>query len=115
MIRSVILDFGGVYFTDGTSKAIKEISTTYGVPEQSVTEVLHGNFATEYRIGAMTADPFWSGAKEYWGIDAKGGVLSRASADEIEEIFLFRSHNLTLAKKQLVENSRLSSLAINPN
>ena len=76
MIRSVILDFGGVYFTDGTSKVIKDISTTYGVPEQSVTDVLHGNLGTEYRIGKVTADQFWRGAKESWGIDSENSRLA---------------------------------------
>ena len=76
MIRSVILDFGGVYFTDGTSKVIKEISSTYGVPEQSVTNVLHGDLGTEYRIGKVTADQFWSGAKEFWGIDVENRRLA---------------------------------------
>ncbi len=76
MIRSVILDFGGVYFTDGTSKVIKDISTTYGVPEQNVTDVLHGDLGTEYRIGKVTADQFWSGAKESWGIDAENRRLA---------------------------------------
>ena len=76
MIRTVILDFGGVYFTDGTSKAIKEITATYGVPEPRVTEVLHGDLGTAYRIGGMTADQFWSGAKEYWGIEAENSRLA---------------------------------------
>ena len=76
MIRTVILDFGGVYFTDGTSKAIKEISTTYGVPEQSVADVLHGDLGTAYRIGGITADQFWSGAKVHWGIEAENSRLA---------------------------------------
>ena len=76
MIRSVILDFGGVYFTDGTAKAIREISTTYGVPEQSVKEVMHGDLGTEYRTGEVTADQFWSGARRVWGIDAENCQLA---------------------------------------
>jgi len=45
-IETVIFDLGGVYFTDGTTRAIEQISATCGVPEESVGHVLMGNLGT---------------------------------------------------------------------
>ena len=76
MIKTVIFDLGGVYFTDGTKRAIDVISSNYHVSEEKVKEVLKGELGTKYRIGAVTAGEFWKKAKRYWGIDAHSSELA---------------------------------------
>ena len=69
MIKTVIFDLGGVYFTDGTKRAVDVISERYGVSKDKVKEVFSNNLGLEYRRGKITADDFWNKAKEQWGID----------------------------------------------
>ena len=74
MIKTVICDLGGVYFTDGSSTAIEQIAATYQIPEENVRSVLMGDLGTEYRTGEITADQFWDRARAYWGLAAYFGA-----------------------------------------
>ena len=65
-INTIIFDLGGVYFTDGTKQAIKNISSKYNIPENKIEEVLKGDLGTQYRVGEITVDEFWGKAKELW-------------------------------------------------
>lgn len=76
MIKTVIFDLGGVYFTNGTNRAIKEISAQYAVSAQKVRYVLNGKLGTQYRIGKITASEFWKQAKKCWKIDASPRKLA---------------------------------------
>ena len=66
-IKTIIFDLGGVYFTDGTKKAVEKISLKYKIPSNQISLVLQGELGTQYRIGAFTVDEFWDSAKEKWG------------------------------------------------
>ena len=66
VIATVIFDLGGVYFTDGTTRAIEQISATCGIPEESVRHVLMGNLGTRYRVSEIGSGEFWEGAKNHW-------------------------------------------------
>lgn len=76
MTKTVIFDLGGVYFTDGTKRAIGIISERYNIPIQKVKDVLKGELGTKYRIGKISAKEFWKQAKGYWGIDAPSQNLA---------------------------------------
>ncbi len=76
MIKTIIFDLGGVYFTDGVKKAIQSISATYGVSPEKVQDILKGELGTKYRIGAVTAQGFWDQAKAYWKIEADNDDLA---------------------------------------
>ncbi len=76
MFKAVIFDLGGVYFEDGTKKAVKIISAKYNVPEQKVKDVLQGELGTKYRTSAVTAGEFWQETKEYWGITVSSNELA---------------------------------------
>ncbi|MFH1649862.1 MAG: HAD family phosphatase [Candidatus Woesearchaeota archaeon] len=76
MIKTVIFDLGGVYFTDGTKKAIITISEKYKIPEQKVKEVLQGTLGTKYRIGEVTPEEFWKQAKEQLNLNVETKELS---------------------------------------
>ncbi len=76
MIKTVIFDLGGVYFTDGTAEAIEKIGAAYRLPGEKVAEVLKGELGTQYRVGSLTAEEFWERAKERWGLQVPPGELS---------------------------------------
>ena len=80
MIKTVICDLGGVYFTDGSALAIERISAAYGIPPDRVGDVLMGDLGSSYRLGEITATEFWDRAKESWDL--------RVSTDEIASIWL---------------------------
>lgn len=70
MPKTIIFDLGGVYFTDGTKKAIIKISAKYDVDEEKVKDALKGKLGTQYRVGALTQEDFWKKAKKLMEIDA---------------------------------------------
>ena len=72
MIKSVIFDLGGVYFTDGTKTAIDKISKKYKLPRESVENLLKPGptLAQEYRRGNITANQFWDKFKKILNIRA---------------------------------------------
>lgn len=75
MIRTIIFDLGGVYFTDGSKLAVGIISEKYNIPEEKVSAVINSptGIGIDYRTGKITAHEFWKKAKEIWGaiIDEK--------------------------------------------
>ena len=80
MIETVICDLGGVYFTDGSAKAIEEISATYALPVDRVRDVVMGDLGSRYRFGKISVAAFWEGALQSWQL--------QVSADEIAPIWL---------------------------
>ncbi len=76
-IKTIVFDLGGVYFTDGTKQAIKNISSKYNVEESKIEDVLKGYMGTLYRIGKIDANEFWNKAKRLWNLkDVDQKVLS---------------------------------------
>lgn len=80
MIETVICDLGGVYFTDGSAKAIEEISAAYALPVDRVRDVVMGDLGSRYRFGKISVAAFWEEALESWEL--------QVSADEIAPIWL---------------------------
>ncbi len=76
MIKTIIFDLGGVYFTDGNTRAMKIFSSRYQIPHEKVKAVLSGDLGSQYRIGAITPTEFWEKAKELWNISAPIPELS---------------------------------------
>jgi putative hydrolase of the HAD superfamily len=66
MLSTFIFDIGGVYFTNGTKRAIEEISVLYKINKQSVSEVFQGEIGSDYRKGSITFHEFCEKAKEHW-------------------------------------------------
>lgn len=79
MIKSVIFDLGGVYFTDGTKLAIEKISNKYNLPIESVRNALDVDteLGTAYRKGEITAEEFWNKVKKILGIEANNNDLNK--------------------------------------
>ena len=61
MIKSIIFDLGGVYFTDGTSKAVKKVSKKYHLNSKEVQDFFgtKNNIGRLYRQGKLTSKQFW--------------------------------------------------------
>ena len=68
MIKTLICDLGGVYFTDGSARAIERISATYEVATDQVSDVLMGELGSRYRCGEIKAAQFWDRAKQNWDL-----------------------------------------------
>jgi putative hydrolase of the HAD superfamily len=86
MIKTIIFDLGGVYFTDGTKNAIIRISNNYHLPEEKVKEVLKGELGAQYRTGAITEQQFWQKAKKIWNINASNNNLRQIWLEGYEPI-----------------------------
>ena len=68
MIKTVICDLGGVYFTDGSARAIERISAAYDIAADRVSDVLMGYLGSRYRFGEISVAEFWDGAKLDWNL-----------------------------------------------
>lgn len=79
-IKTVIFDLGGVYFTDGTKRAIDIISQKWNLDQSRVADVFKGKIGTAYRESQISHEEFWRQAKETLGIDAP--------MEELAEIWL---------------------------
>ena len=99
MIKTVICDLGGVYFTDGSAQAIQRISAAYDLPADRVRDVLMGDPGSRYRRGRISAAEFWDGAKESWDL--------RVSTNEIASVWL-RAYEPVEGTVALVDRLRAS-------
>ena len=79
-IKTVIFDLGGVYFTDGTKRAIDIISQKWNLDQSKVADVFKGKIGTAYRESQISHDEFWRQAKDTLGIEAP--------MEELAEIWL---------------------------
>lgn len=80
MIKTIIFDLGGVYFTDGTQRAIDIISERFGLDKFLVADVFKGEIGTKYRKSEISHDEFWNLAKKVLEIESE--------TDELAEIWL---------------------------
>ncbi len=65
MIKTIVFDLGGVYFTAGTPIAIKKIYDLVNVPKKKVDELFSAHPRKEgflYRKGKLTKYEFWYAA-----------------------------------------------------
>ena len=79
-IPTVIFDLGGVYFTDGTDRAITVISEKYMINRQAVLDIFYGEVGMAYRENKISIDKFWKTAKQSWKIESE-------STDELIRIW----------------------------
>ncbi len=76
-LPTVILDLGGVYFSDGTDRAITIISDKYSLDRKNVTEIFYGEAGLLYRENKLTIDEFWGTAKKEWRIEEATDKLAQ--------------------------------------
>ncbi len=74
MIKTIVIDLGGVYFEAGTGIALPEIYKLVNVSKEKADEIFKGYHHTEgwpYRRGKITKEEFWKAAVEKLKIDKK--------------------------------------------
>jgi len=78
MVKALIFDLGGVYFADGTTLAIKNISKKYNVRPDLVEQFLRtgSELGALYRRGEITMEEFWNRAKRLANIKADNNDLN---------------------------------------
>jgi HAD superfamily hydrolase (TIGR01509 family) len=59
MIKAVIFDLGGVYFTDGFRSAIIKFHRQFGIPVKKLRLELTQGIGKEYAIGKLSRKKFW--------------------------------------------------------
>jgi HAD superfamily hydrolase (TIGR01509 family) len=59
MIKAVIFDLGGVYFTDGFRSAIIKFHRQFGIPAKKLKLELTQGIGKDYAIGKLSKKRFW--------------------------------------------------------
>ncbi len=86
MITTFLFDLGGVLFTNGTKKFIKELSLSYNISENKVKEVIDGEMGSRYRESKITRDEFWRQVIEEFHLNESAEVLEKQWIDGYEII-----------------------------
>jgi len=71
LIKTIIFDLGGVYFTDGMKEVTNRMHKEYGIPKEKAHDVLEGPLASNYRMGKIDPHLFWKECVALLGIPLK--------------------------------------------
>jgi len=69
MIKTIIFDLGGVFFTDGTRKFRDILNSKFNLSKDKVEDILLGDMSFKHRTNEITASEFWDYAKKVLNID----------------------------------------------
>lgn len=88
MIKAVILDLGGVYFTDGRELASKKIAEKYHLVAKNIADIMTTSSVVgkKYRRGEITSEEFWEATKKMLLIDAPTEELNTIWIESYEPI-----------------------------
>ena len=71
-IKAIILDLGGVYFADGTTKATKKFEEMFCVSKDELNKIFGGHcYGRDYRLGKINEGEFWGVVIERLNLDSK--------------------------------------------
>src|SRR3990167_2597682 len=59
MIKAIIFDLGGVLFTNGMRRFVKDISAKYNLEPERINAIIDGKTGSQYREAKITRDEFW--------------------------------------------------------
>ena len=76
-LKTIIFDLGGVYFADGTKRAIGLLSSRFDLDPRQVSDQLIGPLGSDWRVGRLTAEEFWIQFKAYWNLSVNTEELTR--------------------------------------
>ena len=88
MIKTIIFDLAGVYFTKGAELAIEKVSSKYGIPKEKVWAVLHNDseLGTLIRLGKISSDEFLRRGSKILGKQLPIDDITRISVDGYKPI-----------------------------
>ena len=79
MIKSIISDLGGVYFTAGTKQAVKKISKKYNLNSEEVSKFFgtKSEFGRLYRQGKIVSKKYWIEFEKMFGVKVNKEELTK--------------------------------------
>ena len=77
MITTFLFDLGGVLFTNGTNKFIKELSILHKIQEEQLKDVIDGEIGSLYRESKISRNEFWKRAKEKLHLSESADILEQ--------------------------------------
>jgi len=79
MIKSIIFDLGGVYFTNGTIEAVKKISKKYNLNPEELSNFFgtQSEIGKLYRQGRFTSKMFWTEFEKKFKLKVNEGNLTK--------------------------------------
>lgn len=72
MIKAILFDLSGVYFSEGTKTGVGKIYSIIDAPKEKIDEIFFPHARKEgflYRKGKLTEDEFWRLAMDKLNID----------------------------------------------
>lgn len=88
---AIMIDFGGVYFSEGSKIGLEKIAKKFKLSHEAVHSALRGDHGKRYAEGRITAD-------QYWRIVSKRIPLSAKQLKEAEHIW----HSSYTPRKNMV-------------
>ncbi len=88
MVKAILLDLSGVYFTNGREIAAKKIADKFHLEVSHVADVMKGSsdIGKKYRRGEVTFDEFWDEVKKRLIIDTPNLELNKIWFESYEPI-----------------------------
>lgn len=86
MITTIIFDFGGVLFTNGTKRFISAIAKRYNLSEETVKNVIDGEIGSHYREAKISRDEFWAQVISHLQLTENANTLEQEWIDGYELI-----------------------------
>lgn len=86
MITTIIFDFGGVLFTNGTKRFISAIAKRYNLSEETVKNVIDGEIGSHYREAKISRDEFWAQVISHLHLSENADILEKEWIDGYEMI-----------------------------
>ncbi len=98
MIKAIIVDMGGVYFSNGTELVLDKICRITKRPKKEIFRMLRGQKSSLFHTGRITP-------KEFWGWFAKSLELSKAETARMRNLW-YSSYRPTPGMNALVAKLR---------
>jgi len=102
MITTFLFDLGGVLFTNGTKKFIKELSISHNIPEDKLRKVIDGEIGSLYRESKIMRDEFWKKVIEILQLPETANTLEQEWIEGYQIISGTKEIIIELSKKYKV-------------
>jgi|TARA_Y100000310_G_C20451754_1_gene701076 putative hydrolase of the HAD superfamily len=98
MIKGIVFDLDGVYFKNGKTNFIRNVSEKFNLDKNIVADFfLKSDLMTKYKKGEIEGDEFWKNAIKIWNINS--------TPEEIISI-LKKGYEINESAKKLIQDIR---------